>query len=106
MTLLDLLPTMGKAAPRRLDPALWPTTASCDEGGRICVGGVPLTDVADEFDTPAYVIDEADFRQRARRCRKVLRDVELVYPGKGAAGHRGGVLGTRGGARHRRQLTG
>ncbi|QLL10433.1 diaminopimelate decarboxylase family protein [Mycobacterium vicinigordonae] len=73
---------MAKAAPRRLDPTIWPATASCDKEGRICVGGVPLTDVADEFDTPAYVIDEADFRQRARRCRRALRDVEVVYPGK------------------------
>ncbi|VBA41971.1 Diaminopimelate decarboxylase [Mycobacterium attenuatum] len=82
MTLLNLLPSIGHAAPRRFDPAIWPTTASSDEDGRLCVGGVPLTDIADEFGTPAYVIDESDFRRRARRYRAVLRDVEVIYAGK------------------------
>jgi len=46
------------------------------------VGGVPLADIADEFHTPTYVIDETDFRRRARRYRKTLRGVEVVYAGK------------------------
>jgi diaminopimelate decarboxylase len=85
MTLLDMLPSIGKAAPRRFDPAIWPMTissSSSDEEGRLCLGGVPLTDIADEFGTPTYVIDEADFRRRARRYRKTLREVEIVYAGK------------------------
>ncbi|KZS61011.1 diaminopimelate decarboxylase [Mycobacterium kansasii] len=82
MTLLDLLPSIGHAAPRRFDPAIWPTTASSDEDGRLCIGGVPLADMADEFGTPAYVIDESDFRHRARRYRAALRDAEIVYAGK------------------------
>lgn len=82
MTLLDLLPSIGHAAPRRFDPAIWPTTASSDEDGRLCVGGMSLSDIADEFGTPAYVIDEADFRHRARRYRTALRDVEIAYAGK------------------------
>ncbi|OBA57519.1 diaminopimelate decarboxylase [Mycobacterium sp. 1100029.7] len=82
MTLLDMLPSIGRAAPRRLDPAIWPATTHCDEEGRLCVGDVPLTDIADEFHTPTYVIDETDFRGRARRYRKALRGVEVVYAGK------------------------
>lgn len=82
MTLLDMLPSIGRAAPRRLDPAIWPATTHSDEEGRLCVGDVRLTDIADEFHTPTYVIDETDFRQRARRYRKVLRGVEVVYAGK------------------------
>jgi diaminopimelate decarboxylase len=82
MTLLDILPSIGHAAPVRFDPAVWPITTRSDEEGRICIGDVPLTDIADEFHTPAYVIDEADFRHRARRYRKTLRDVEIVYAGK------------------------
>ena len=86
MTLLDILPSIGQAAPRRrFDPAIWPATTHSDEEGRLCVGEVPLTDIADEFHTPTYVIDEADFRQRARQYRKVLRDsgvAEVVYAGK------------------------
>lgn len=82
MTLLDILPSLGHAAPPRFDPAIWPVTAHPDEEGRLCVGGVPLADIADEFGTPTYVIDENDFRHRARRYRRALRGVEVVYAGK------------------------
>ncbi|KKC04045.1 diaminopimelate decarboxylase [Mycobacterium nebraskense] len=82
MTLLDILPSLGHAAPPRFDPAIWPITAHPDEEGRLCVGGVPLADIADEFGTPAYVVDETDFRHRARRYRKALRDIQVVYAGK------------------------
>jgi diaminopimelate decarboxylase len=82
MTLLDILPSIGQAAPRRFDPAIWPVTTHSDEEGRLCIGDVPLTDIADEFHTPTYVIDETDFRYRARRYRKALRGIEVVYAGK------------------------
>jgi diaminopimelate decarboxylase len=81
-TLVDVLPSVGYAAPPRFHPAIWPLTAHADDEGRLCVGEVPLTDIADEFRTPTYVIDEADFRARARRYRHALRDAEVVYAGK------------------------
>lgn len=43
---------------------------------------MPLTDIADEFRTPAYVLDEADFRTRLRRYRNALPGVEIVYAAK------------------------
>ena len=82
MTLLDFIPSLQHAAPSRIDPAVWPMTARVDDCGRLCVGGVPLSDIADEFGTPAYVVDEEDFRRRARRYRSVLTDAEIVYAGK------------------------
>jgi diaminopimelate decarboxylase len=82
MTLLDILPSLGHAAKPRFDHAIWPLTTHSDEEGRLCIGGLPLADIADEFHTPTYVIDEADFRHRARRYRKTLRDIEVVYAGK------------------------
>jgi diaminopimelate decarboxylase len=82
MTLPDILPSIGYAAPPRFHPAIWPLTSHSDDEGRLCVGDVPLTEVADEFRTPTYVIDEADFRARARRYRKALRHAEVVYAGK------------------------
>jgi len=82
MTLQDVLPSIGYAAPPRFDPAIWPITTHADEDGRLCIGEVPVTDIADEFRTPAYVIDEADFRHRARRYRRALRGAEIVYAGK------------------------
>jgi diaminopimelate decarboxylase len=85
MTLPDVLPSIGYAAPPRFHPAIWPLTTHSDEEGRLCVGEVPLTEIADEFRTPTYVIDEADFRYRARRYRTALRsarNIEVVYAGK------------------------
>ncbi len=81
-TLPGILPSIGYAAPPRFHPAIWPLTSHSDDEGRLCIGDVPLTEVADEFRTPAYVIDEADFRARARRYRKALRHAEVVYAGK------------------------
>jgi diaminopimelate decarboxylase len=85
MTLPDVLPSIGYAAPPRFHPAIWPLTTHSDEEGRLCIGEIPLTEIADEFRTPTYVIDEADFRCRARRYRTALRDArntEVVYAGK------------------------
>jgi diaminopimelate decarboxylase len=41
-----------------------------------------LTEVADQFGTPTYVIDEADFRHRIRRYRAALPEARLVYAGR------------------------
>ena len=57
-------------------------TATVDDLGRLCVGDVALTDIADEFRTPAYVLDESDFRHRLTRYRTTLRDIEIVYAAK------------------------
>src|ERR1700751_3364124 len=82
MTLLDYLPSLHHAAATRIDPAVWPLTAGGDDLGRLCVGDVPLTDIADEFRTPAYVLDETDFRTRLARYRTALPGVEVVYAAK------------------------
>src|SRR6478609_1939069 len=82
MTLLDYLPSLHNAAASRIDPAVWPLTTAVDDMGRLCVGDVPLTDIADEFRTPAYVVDESDFRGRLRRYRAALPGVEVVYAAK------------------------
>ncbi len=82
MTLLDFLPSLHRAATPRIDPAIWPSTTTVDDLGRLCIGDVPLTDIADEFRTPAYVLDETDFRHRIRRYHTALRDVEIVYAAK------------------------
>jgi len=76
------LPSLRHAATPRIDRAIWPLTTHVDELGRLCVGGVALTEVADEFGTPTYVIDEADFRHRIRRYRTALPQARLVYTGK------------------------
>jgi diaminopimelate decarboxylase len=82
MTLLDHVPSLRAAAPQRIDPAVWPLTAGVDTHGRMRVGDVPLTDIADQFGTPAYVVDESDFRHRIRAYRDRLPHAEIVYAGK------------------------
>lgn len=82
MTLLDHLPSLQRAAPCRIDPAVWPRTTSVDPLGRLCVGGVALTDIADRYGTPAYLLDEADFRSRLRDYRAALPGTALVYAAK------------------------
>lgn len=79
MTLLDILPSLRSATRPRIDTTVWPLTTQVDELGRLCVGSVPLTDVADQFGTPACVLDEADFRHRAQRYRTAMRGVEVAY---------------------------
>jgi diaminopimelate decarboxylase len=82
MTLFEILPSLRRAATPRIDRAIWPLTSHVDELGRLCVGGIALTEVADEFGTPTYVIDEADFRHRIRRYRTALPGARLVYAAK------------------------
>lgn len=79
MTLSELLPSLGHAG---LDRRIWPSSTHIDDLGQLCIGGVPLTEVADEFRTPAYVLDEADFRGRIHRYRCALPGVSIAYAGK------------------------
>jgi diaminopimelate decarboxylase len=82
MTLFELLPSPRHGLNQHLDHAIWPLSAYVDELGRLCVGGVAVTDIAAEFGTPTYVVDEEDFRARIRGYRAALPDVELIYSGK------------------------
>jgi diaminopimelate decarboxylase len=64
-----------------LDPAVWPGTAR-RAGGVLTVGGVDVRDLAREFGTPAYVLDEEDFRRRCREWRDAFADGDVYYAGK------------------------
>ncbi|MEP7025718.1 MAG: diaminopimelate decarboxylase, partial [Actinomycetota bacterium] len=46
-------------------PAVWAGTVQRSAAGVLEVGGVSVTDLAAQYGTPAYVVDEADFRGRA-----------------------------------------
>ena len=49
-----------------LVPSLWPRNVTRSPAGALTVAGLAVGDVAAEFGTPSYVVDEADFRSRAR----------------------------------------
>ncbi|GAA3192434.1 hypothetical protein GCM10020255_092480 [Rhodococcus baikonurensis] len=65
-----------------MDPALWPISTRHDHSGRVCIGDVSLEEIADQYGTPTYVVDEADVRHRCRTYREIFPDSEIVYAGK------------------------
>ncbi|WP_396135267.1 MULTISPECIES: diaminopimelate decarboxylase [unclassified Aeromicrobium] len=64
-----------------LVPHLWAQNVSKVDGV-VTVAGEPVTDLAEEFGTPLYVIDEDDFRARARAFRDAFPDADVYYAGK------------------------
>src|SRR5687767_12159365 len=68
--------------PNALVPLLWSSTAHKDDRGDLVVGGVPVADLVAEHNTPAYVLDEDDFRGRARAFRDAFAGWDVYYAGK------------------------
>ncbi|MGE4364023.1 MAG: diaminopimelate decarboxylase, partial [Mycolicibacterium sp.] len=50
----------------QLAPNVWPQNAVRGADGVVSIAGVSVADIAAEFGTPVFVIDEADFRARCR----------------------------------------
>ncbi|MEV4613324.1 diaminopimelate decarboxylase [Kitasatospora sp. NPDC049258] len=66
-----------------LDPKVWSATVARDEHGVVTVGGLDVRALAAEFGTPAYLLDEADFRARARAWRDAFGPgADVYYAGK------------------------
>ena len=82
MTLFELRPSVPRGINPHLDPSIWPLSADVDQQGRLCIGGVAATEIAAQFGTPTYVVDEEDFRARIRCYRAAFPDTELIYPGR------------------------
>lgn len=49
-----------------LAPKVWPRNAVRDDAGVLTIGGVSVADIAGEYGTPVFVVDEDDFRSRCR----------------------------------------
>ncbi|MFD9126732.1 diaminopimelate decarboxylase [Kitasatospora sp. NPDC059571] len=83
----DVLPEGHYQAPpsdlNALDPKVWSRTVARGADGVVAVGGVDVKTLAEEFGTPAYVMDEADFRARARAWRDAFGEgADVYYAGK------------------------
>ena len=73
-----------------LPPQLWSQGVTRDAGGALAVAGVSATELARDFGTPAYIVDEEDFRRRARAFRdeftapfeRTLAGADVYYAGK------------------------
>jgi diaminopimelate decarboxylase len=81
----DVLPASSPGGPpedlNHLHPLVWPRTAS-RSGGVLSVGGVDVRDLATEHGTPAFVLDEAEFRARARAFKSAFAGADVYYAGK------------------------
>ncbi len=53
------------------NPKIWPSTTT-ENSGVIAVGGCTLPALAREFGTPAFILDEADFKSRAKQWKSAL----------------------------------
>lgn len=69
------------ADPNDLVPLLWSSTAHKSDGDLV-VGGVAMRDLVANHQSPAYVLDEADFRARAAAFRDAFSDYDVFYAGK------------------------
>jgi diaminopimelate decarboxylase len=58
---------MTLLSPADIDLSLYPEGTTLDDDGRLVVGGCRVADLADEFGTPMYLIDEQALRAQARR---------------------------------------
>ena len=73
-----------------LHSILWASSVGRSTDGVLAVGGVSVTDLAQQFGTPAYVVDEADFRGRAAEFVRTYSEIfdglcggaDVYYAGK------------------------
>ncbi|GAB3858215.1 diaminopimelate decarboxylase [Nocardioides maradonensis] len=64
-----------------LVPVLWSRTAEKVDGV-LRIGGLSVADVVADVNTPAYLLDEEDFRSRARAFRDGFAGYDVYYAGK------------------------
>jgi diaminopimelate decarboxylase len=75
--------TLPAAQRTDLEPAVWPRTAVRSAEGVLTLGGLDVRDLAAQFGTPSYVLDEDDFRDRCRAWRDAFgQDADVYYAAK------------------------
>jgi diaminopimelate decarboxylase len=65
-----------------LVPHLWPTGVARAADGALAVGDLSVRALAEEFGTPAYVLDEGDMRARCRDFLAAFAGCDVYYAGK------------------------
>ncbi|PFG16829.1 diaminopimelate decarboxylase [Propionicimonas paludicola] len=65
-----------------LTTKLWSSNTKREEDGVISIAGVRVTDLAEQVGTPVYVLDEDDFRTRARTWREAFAGWTVYYASK------------------------
>jgi diaminopimelate decarboxylase len=62
-----------------LAPNVWPRNLVRGDDGVVSIAGVPVTELAAEYGTPLFVIDEDDFRSRCRDIAAAFGGGEYVH---------------------------
>ena len=62
-----------------LAPNVWPRNVARDEAGVASIAGVAVTDLAQEYGTPLFVVDEDDFRSRCREIASAFGGGKNVH---------------------------
>jgi diaminopimelate decarboxylase len=78
------------AEPARLDAKLWAEDVGRGTDGVLRIDGVSVTDLAEQYGTPLFVVSEQDFRTRAATFRDAFDEafadlcggVDVFYAGK------------------------
>lgn len=83
----DVLPEGHYSPPpadlNALDEKVWARTVRRNDEGVVTVGGIEVTKLAEEFGTPAYFMDEEDFRTRCRAWAHAFGPgADVFYAGK------------------------
>jgi diaminopimelate decarboxylase len=82
----DVLPEGHPTAPPAdldaVDPAIWARNVARGPRGVLTVAGLDVRDLAAEYGTPAFIVDEDDFRARCRMWWTAFADADVYYAGK------------------------
>ncbi|MPZ93525.1 MAG: diaminopimelate decarboxylase [Propionibacteriales bacterium] len=62
--------------------SLWSSTVERSADGALSVGGIDVRRLVEQFGSPLYVLDEADFRSRAAAFREAFPEYDVYYAGK------------------------
>lgn len=62
-----------------LAPNVWPRNTTRNEAGVAGIAGVAVTDLAQEYGTPLFVVDEDDFRSRCREIASAFGGGKNVH---------------------------
>ncbi|MEN9606702.1 MAG: hypothetical protein RL605_530 [Actinomycetota bacterium] len=62
-----------------LDARVWPDATQRRESGELEFAGVPASELAAQFGTPLYVVNEDSFRARARHAKAVIERLAAAH---------------------------
>ncbi|QCQ90569.1 diaminopimelate decarboxylase [Rhodococcus sp. SGAir0479] len=62
-----------------LPPQVWPRGARRGDDGVVTLAGVPVTELAEKYGTPLFVVDEDDFRSRCREMARAFGGADRVH---------------------------